>query len=68
MNVMAVLRCISVFLALLFVAPAWSQAAALPAIEDFFRRPLIASPQLSPDGQRIMAIHMLRCVPHVRWS
>ena len=53
MNVMAVLRCISVFLAPLFVAPAWSQAAALPAIEDFFRRPLIESPQLSPDGQRI---------------
>ena len=53
MNVMGVLRCVSVISALFFAVPVWSQATALPAIGDFFRRPLIASPQLSPDGTRI---------------
>lgn len=53
MNVMGVLRRVSVISALLFAVPVWSQATALPTIEDIFRRPLIASPQLSPDGTRI---------------
>ena len=51
--VKALLRCAGVVGSLLISAPAWTQSAALPQVSDFFRRPLIASPRLSPDGKRI---------------
>ena len=53
MNVINVLCRVVTLKVLLVAAPVWAEAPRLQSIEDFFRRPLIESPRLSPDGKRI---------------